>query len=338
MVTSWCRNGNQKNSIRLQPFCNLRSVTRIRQTAFSHRIEEYLHNADSFDQQKCNSSLYKIVTQQRDKTSLPGTLGDGVKVMQGLNFSDHIGLVMMLIERAYRSLREQTEAGTFARAVAEALQTYADPIIDGDYACFPYPYFLLHGLEKPTTKEIVRKLEENGRIIHETLACRARFMAKHGGPVYLEQDTKMLMEEGAAEDTSGICCYLTKASEEHPHGTDRSYIAKVSFFLDTHNKEIIVITIQGQRIQEGNKERSRDFARLAHNLQMDPRAYILKNICKIGRQEAYHKIRVIKPHAHPMFLDNHEGFMARYEPVIREAGITVEYSCYLEGSLSAPDE
>jgi hypothetical protein len=312
-------------------------VTRIRQTAFSHRIEEYLHNAGCFDQQKFNSSLYKVVARQRDKTSPTGTPEEGGKVMRGLNFSDHIGLVMMLIERAYRSLREQTETRMFARAVAKALQTYAYPIIDGDYACFPYPYFLLHGLEKPTTEEVVRKMEENGRIIHETLACRARFMAKHGGPVYLEQETKMLMEEGAAEDTSGICCYLTKASEVQPNGTDRSYIAKVSFFLDTHNKEIIVITIQGQRIQEGNKERSRDFARLAHNLQMDPRAYILKNICKIGRQETYHKIKVIKPRAHPMFLDSHEGFMARYEPVIKEAGITEECSCYLEGRLSAPD-
>ena len=36
-----------------------------------------------------------------------------------------------------------------------------------------------------------------------------------------------------------------------------------------------------------------------------------------------------------MFLDSHEGFMARYAPVIREAGINVECWCYLEGSLSA---
>jgi hypothetical protein len=313
-------------------------VTRIRQTAFSNRIEEYLHNAGSFNQQRCNSSLYKVFTKERDKTSLASTPKEGDKVMRGLNFSDHIGLVMMLIARSYRSLREQTETRTFARAVARALQTYASPIIDGDYACFPYPYFLLHGLEKSTIDEVVRKLEENGRIMHETLACRAQFMAKHGGPLYLEQDTKMLMEEGAAEDTSGICSYLTKASEEHPHGTDSSYIAKVSFFLDTLNREIIVITIQGQRVQQGNRERSRGFARLTHMLQMDPRTYILKNICEIGRQEAYQKIRVIKPHAHPMFLDRHEGFMGRYEPVILQAGINTENDCYLETCLSAPAE
>ena len=101
--------------------------------------------------------------------------------MRGLNFSNHIGLVMFLIESSYRSLREETDAGTFARAVAKALQTYA---------CFPYPYFLFHGLDKLTTEEVVKKLEKNGRIMHETLACRARFMAKHGGPAILNWKQK----------------------------------------------------------------------------------------------------------------------------------------------------
>jgi len=313
-------------------------VTRIRQTAFAHRIEEYLDNAGTFDQKRFDSALYKVVTQNSDMTATTGTPGQTVKVIRGLCFSDHIGLVMMLIERAYRNLLEQTDARTFARAVVKALQTYAEPIADGDYACFPYPYFLLHGLEKPTTTEVVRQLEENGRIIHETLSGRAGFMEKYGGPIYLEQETKLLMEEGAAEDTSGICCYLTRASEEHPHGTDSSYIAKVSFFLDMQNSEIIVITIQGQRVRPGNQERSRDFARLAHKLQMDPRAYVLKNICRIGRREAFRRIKVIRPECHPMFFDRHEGFMARYEPVILQAGIDTEYNCYLETCLSSPEE
>jgi len=313
-------------------------VTRIRQTAFAHRIEEYLNNAGTFDQQRFDSALYKVVSQDSDKTTTAGVPepAQTVKVIRGLCFSDHIGLVMILVARAFRNLQERTEAGTFARAVAGALQTYADPIADGDYACFPYPYFLLHGLEKPTTSEVVRQLEENGRIIHETLACRAGFMKKYGGPIYLEENTKLLMEEGATEDTSGICCYLAKASEENPHGTDCSYIAKVCFFLDTHNREIIVITIQGQRVQRDNHERSRDFARLTHKLLMDPRAYILKNICKIGMQETFRKIKVIRPHCHPMFLDSHEGFMARYEPVIIDAGIDTECGCYLETGLAPP--
>ncbi len=313
-------------------------MTKIRQKAFSHRIEEYLYNAKSFDERKFDSSLYRAVQQNTNLAIAAGSSMQSVKVIRGLSFSDHISLVMILIERAYRGLRKQTDARSFALAISKALQTYADPITDGDYACFPYPYFLLHGLDQPTTSAVVRKLEENGRIMHETMAVRQQFMEKYGGPHYLKQSTKMLMEEGAAEDTSGICSYLTKAAEQQPHGTDCSYIAKVSFFLDTRNKEIVVITIQGQRIQAGNKERSRDFARIAHKLQMDPRAYILKALCEIGRQEAYQKISVIRPMAHPMYLDNHCGFKARYEPVIRQAGINTERDCYLETCLSEPVE
>ncbi len=308
-------------------------MTRIRQKAFSHRIEEYLLNPWSFDEQRFDSSLYRVVKQYRDLKSAAGTTAKAVSVIRGLSFSDHIGLVMILIDRAYRGLREQTGIKAFARAIAKALQTYAEPIADGDYACFPYPYFLLHGLDKSTTGAVVRQLEKNGRVIHETLASRAQFMKKYGGPVYLEQKTKMLMEQGAAEDTSGICCYLTWAAEQQPHGTDSSYIAKVSFFLDTRNKEIIVITVQGQRVQQGNRTRSRKFARLAHKLLMDPRTYLLEKICEIGRQEAYQKIRVIRPLEHPMFLDSHRGFKARYEPVVRQAGITTENGCYLERVL-----
>ncbi|MDX2433570.1 MAG: hypothetical protein QNK14_03035 [Desulfobacterales bacterium] len=313
-------------------------MTQIRQKAFSHRIEEYLHNSESFDKQKFDSSLYQIVNQNRNLIAAVGPSSRAVKVIRGLCFSEHIELVMILIDRAYRGLVNQTGTRAFALAIAKALQTYAEPLTDGDYACFPYPYFLLHGLGKTTTEAVVWQIEENSRVIHETLAIRAQFIEKFGGPVYLEQSMMMLMEEGATEDTSGICCYLARASEQQPHGTDCSYIAKASFFLDTSKKEITVITIQGQRIQQGNKARSREFARLGHRLQMDPRAYVLKNICEIGRQDAYQKIRVIKPRKHPMFVDNHCGFKARYDPIIRQAGITTESSCYLESDLSAPTE
>lgn len=308
-------------------------MTRIRQTAFSHRIEEYLHNPKSFDQKKFDSSLYTVITQYRNTTTPTDLSTETARVIRGLSFNDHIGLTMMLIQRAFRGLHEPADIKVFAANIAKALQSYAAPIADGDYACFPYPYFLLHGLEKQTTAEVATQLKENGRIIHETLAARSQFMEKYGGPVYHDQDTKMLMEEGSAEDTSGICSYLTKAAEQQPHGTDCSYIAKVSFFLDTSKKEIIVITIQGQRVQPGNKKRSRDFARLTHRLKMDPRTYILKMICDIGRKELYRKIKVIRPHVHPMYLDNHEGFLARYEPVVTQAGIDGANDLYLETCL-----
>ena len=72
-------------------------MTSIRQTAFANRIEEYLLNAGSFDQQKFDSSLYRIVTQDRYNTATTDIPTETIKVIRGLSFSDHMGLVMMLI-------------------------------------------------------------------------------------------------------------------------------------------------------------------------------------------------------------------------------------------------
>jgi hypothetical protein len=308
-------------------------MTRIRQQAFSQKIIDYLNNPESFNQQKFDSSLYREITPAVNSGNV-NSATQSVKVIQGLCFSDHIEVVMLLLGRAFRSLRDSTSIEDFSRAVSKALQTYAEPIADGDSACFPYPYFLMHGLEKPTVEKVVLQLEDNGRIIHETLAARAHFIKKYGSSVNLDNGLKMLMEEGATEDTSGICCYLARVSEQNPHGTDCSYIAKASFFLDTRDREVIVITLQGQRLQKGNRERSRDFARLGNKLHMDPRAYTLKIVSQIGIEDNYRKIKVIKPREHPMFHDNHHGFMARYEPVIREAGINTDNGCYLERCLA----
>lgn len=107
----------------------------------------------------------------------------------------------------------------------------------------------------------------------------------------------------------------------------------MSFFLDELNKEIYVITIQGQRVQSADKNRSRNYARLAAALAMDPRAFVLRQVCELAKAEGYVKIRVIRPEHHTMFVDNHVGFMARYEPIIRQAEITEENGCYLQGAI-----
>jgi len=191
----------------------------------------------------------------------------------------------------------------------------------------------LHGINKKTLTESVSQFKSNGRIIHETLAARDLFLTNHGESVCLGNGIKMLMEEGSAEDYFGICCYITKEDEKEPHGTDSTYIAKACFFLDTLNDEIIVITMQGQRVFADQKNRSRYYARLAAKLQMDPRAYVLKKICEIAKSEGYKKIRVVRPEHHPMYIDEHGGFIAKYEPIIRQAGISLENGCYLEGML-----
>ncbi len=52
-----------------------------------------------------------------------------------------------------------------------------------------------------------------------------------------------------------------------------------------------------------------------------------------ARENGYRKIKVIKPTEHPMFIENHGGFLGNYESVIKKAGIRQENGCYLEADL-----
>ena len=308
-------------------------MTKIRKKAFSNRIVEYLTDHDSFREGKFDSSLFSVVKELQAVSIEKGGGTRQVELIQGLRFEEHIELVMLLLDDAFLGLRDRTTIKVYADAMAGAMQSFAEPIANGARTCFPDPTFLLHGLRRTALVDIVARFEDNGRIIHETLARRDSFMKTHGSGINLGHGIKMLMEEGAAEDSFGICAYLVKEDEENPHGTDSSYIAKTSFFLDASNNEIFVISLQGQRVMPLQKERSRNYARLSAQLEMDPRAFVLQQICAIGQGEGYGRIRVVRPSMHPMFLDQHHGFMARYEPVIRQAGIGEENGCYLEASL-----
>lgn len=308
-------------------------MTKIRKRAFANRIVEYLNDHDSFSEGKFDTSLFSVVKELQAVSVEKGGGTRQVKLIQGLRFGEHIEMVMLLLDHAFLGLRDQTSARSYANAMAGAMQSFADPIANGARTCFPDPTFLLHGLRRTLLADIVSRFENNGRIIHETLARRASFLESHGGAVNLGHGIKMLMEEGSAEDCFGICAYLVKEDEADPHGTDCSYIAKASFFLDASKNELFVISMQGQRVLPAQKERSRDFARLTARLKMDPRAFVLRKVREVGRAEGYKRIRVVRPNLHPMFLDQHHGFMARYEPIIREAGIIEENGCYLESNL-----
>ncbi|WP_457574380.1 hypothetical protein [Desulfolithobacter sp.] len=309
-------------------------MTKIRKKAFAHCIEEYLLDPASFEQERFDASLYTICRQSvPGAEASAGTRPQQRDVLQGLCFSEHIDMVMFLLAHAFATLEDNTTREEFAAAIARAMQSFAEPLADDALACYPYPHFLLHGIACPTLDRVVDRLRANGRIIHETLADRARFMAVHGGPVALDHGISLRMEEGSVEDYLGICCYLVRSDETQPHGTDTTFIAKACFFLDTSEKILYVLTVQGQRVLAGQKKRSRDYARLAAKLGMDPRAYVLARVCAMAAAEQYVKVRVVTPRCHPMSIDRHEGFMARYEPVIRQAGIVEENGCYLERTL-----
>ncbi len=308
-------------------------MTKIRVRAFANRIEEFLADPACYEEKRFDSSLFTVEKKRSTRVSRYGAVTRVEKELHGICFGAHMELVMILLAHAYRGLSDKTTVAQYARAMAAAMQTFAEPIAVGDCAAFPDPCFLLHGINLTTLGAVTERLVHNGRIIHETLARRDALIRKYGARLLGEHGLRMLVEEGAAEDCLGLCCYITRADEANPHGTDKSYIAKVSFFLDHRNKEIYVITVQGQRVVAGDRGRSRAYARLAAALAMDPRAFVLRKVCQFGKAEGYLKVKVIRSAHHPLFLDNHVGFLARYEPIIRQAAIVEENGCYLQALL-----
>lgn len=306
-------------------------MAQINQQAFAARIKEYINNPSCFEQAFFDSSLH-TVTVREPSTSHHGGKG-GVLDLQGLCFEEYIELVMILLEHGYHSLHKPASLTAYCAAMAQAVQSFAKPLAVNDPASYMEPHFLLHGLEKATIAESVAQCLDNGRIIHETLVVRAGYMAKYGCKTLLGNGLQMMMENGFAEDKLGICCFITKEDEPNPHGAGDGYAAKVSFFLDTSRMEITIITIQGQCVNKAQKNRSRDYARLGARLQIDPRGYLLKKVCEVAKLAGYIRVRVIRPESHPMTIDQHGGFVARYEKLIRELGINHANDCYLEGSL-----
>lgn len=306
-------------------------MAQINQQAFAARIKEYINNPSCFEQEFFDSSLHTVTVREQSKPHL-GENGC-LQNLQGLCFEEYIELAMILLEHGYHSLQKPANLTAYCAAMAQAVQSFAKPLAVNDPASYMDPHFLLHGLEKATIAENAAQCEDNGRIIHETLEVRAGYMAKYGCKTLLGNGLQMMMKNGFAEDNLGICCFMTKEDEPNPNGAGNGYAAKVSFFLDTSQMEITIITIQGQLVNKALKNRSRDYARLGARLKIDPRGYLLNKVCEVAKSAGYKRVRVIRPESHPMTIDQHGGFVARYDNLIREQGINHTNDCYLEGYL-----
>ncbi|MGD9950031.1 MAG: hypothetical protein AB7U29_16370 [Desulfobulbus sp.] len=306
-------------------------MAQINQQAFAARIKDYINNPSCFEQEFFDSALHTVTVREQSP------LHQGEKVclldLQGLCFEEYIELVMILLEHGYHSLQKPASLTTYCTAMAQAVQRFALPLAVNDPASYMEPHFLLHGLEKATIAESVAQCEDNGRIIHETREVRTDYMAQYGCKTLLGNGLQMMMEDGFAEDNLGICCFITKEDEPNPNGAGNCYAAKVSFFLDTSQMELTIITVQGQHVNKAVKNRSRDYARLGARLKIDPRGYLLKKVCEVAKLAGYKRVRVIRPESHPMTIDHHGGFVARYDDLIRELGINHQNDCYLEGNL-----
>ncbi len=300
----------------------------IDSAAFAKRIEEYLHNQESFNQEAIVDTLNLVNPISKFKERM------------GITFGYNTELVMKLLGRSYSSVSRETSAHHFSERVAQAVQHFADPFPKQDNLC--YPHFLFHGLIQPNLDDVVGKIESNSRIIHETLQEKDKMMALHGR-VTIDGGFQLTMDNGLTDDYFGIA-YLLARDNVKLLNSACGYIAKASFFLDRTNNDIYILTIQGRRYESLGSETLKDeaerkshgekeFARIGNILRMSPRRFILMKLKDFGRENRFKHINVIKPEEHPMFIENHEGFWGNYEPVVRKAGITMEVDCYLKTKL-----
>lgn len=255
----------------------------------------------------------------------------------GINFDYTSDLVLLLLERAYRQLKTPASPRAYAQRIATALQHFADEFPHTKNTMC-YPHFLMHGLSLPTADDIGKKIEDNGRILHETIAFRTDH--KREPKQDLPHELYLGNAGGDTDDYHSTCYYLARQGVNA--GASYHYIAKFSVFRDTTNKIIVGLTVQGQpasliRNKDGtapkNRERGRAYAKLTAQLGMDPRTYTITRVMDIAREQGFENIRVIRANEHPFAIEKHNGFLARYDNAVRAAGITQEKECYLETKL-----
>ncbi|MEK6961600.1 MAG: hypothetical protein AABX47_10640 [Nanoarchaeota archaeon] len=280
---------------------------------FTAELERCLSDPTSFNRNRMNSYLCNLKLRLDDR--------------HGLCFDYTIELAMKLFDRAFHNLHDGTTAAGFARKIAGSMADFGDRFNESLVSC--YPHFLLHGISADRLDPTLEKIQDNSRIIHETLIERAGFVARHGRSI-LGND---LESAYCVSDVSDHCFGVTSllVTNCRPYGTYYGYVAKFGIFLDKTNREAIGLGVQGQKpTKPGDGEY---FARLSHLLRMDPRAYLIQDVMDTLSDEGYARLKVLVPSENPMTLENHSGFLGRYEPALREAGLTNRTGIYLTATL-----
>jgi hypothetical protein len=324
-------------------------MTSIDEKLFAQKIEEYLVNQNSFNEDRIEEALKNKHAFETVDSVVYGKETSYFDFYQfaGIRFGGNTGLVMQLLKRAYDGLAVKPDVKEFSQSMTSAMQYFAKLFKEEDRdAHLCYPHFLLHGINKPSLEEAVDKFRNNARIIHETIDVSRELIKKtnhsfmkkwESGEREICENYCNMLYNGLGDDYFGIS-YCILHSKQITIGSGCGYVAKTSFLLDQTNKDLYVILIQGGRFgkegkESGAEERRRRWNEIQKVTGKDPRTLVLMKIKELGKELGMKRIRVIKPEHHPMFIEGHKGFTGKYELVIRNAGINIENECYLEEKL-----
>lgn len=149
----------------------------------------------------------------------------GNYIKQGIRLS-YPNLFIDLLDQAYQSLGEPISAREFSEKIAVALQSFVNPFPKGEeLVC---PHFLLHGLtNKRSSDQVVKQIEKNSDIIHQTLSIREQ-VQQDLFPHDCRNGYKIFAANGQVEDLFGTASVLVQANSRFFEFVDSWFISKVA--------------------------------------------------------------------------------------------------------------
>lgn len=281
---------------------------------FTADLERCFLDPTSYDRNRMNSYLCDL------SPDMPSD-------RHGLSMHYTMDLAVKLLTRAFNDLTDGATASEFSQRIARSMAEFTTPFSEKLVGC--YPHFLLHGISTGSIDKTISKIHDNARMIHETLAERDSFIERRGRTDLGDGLGLAYHKSDIADHCFGIAAMLVDPSR--PYGTYSGYIAKFGFFLDKTCLEAIGLGVQGQKPMK--KGEGRYFARLSHHLKMDPRSYLVRKVMGTLSDEGYTRLKVLVPSENPMAIENHHGFLGRYDSALLEAGLTNKEGIYLTAAL-----
>lgn len=256
-----------------------------------------------------------------------------------------------LLRRTYQnfesSLLPNDFASTFARVCSTSAKEHPDLVLFGN------PYFLFHGTHR-TEEAFLSSVRTNASILHESyrmrIALGRELVSKYRGleseQIVQSHPFVLLADLPNADDYTGGIRYFMIGRDWSP--TD--VVSSIGIFPQPSGRKVYVLPVQGGSFTPNKEQRKKDSCAAQNKLKPDkkrirfwnsfkqergedPRAYILRELCKKLHEQGYGEILVVKPECHPMTLEGHNGFFGTYGLVIQEAGISQDRGFYYAAEL-----